>query len=41
MASYIFALVALATLCAVIAIGIVRGGKFPEEFEKEYLDDGN
>jgi hypothetical protein len=40
MASYIIALAALAALCTVIAIGIVRGGKYTEEFEEERPRDG-
>jgi hypothetical protein len=41
MPSQIIALVALFVLCNVIAVGIVRGGKYPEEFKEEYRDDGH
>ncbi|MGQ7261172.1 hypothetical protein [Vreelandella sp. V005] len=39
MVSYVFALMALATLCTFIAVAIVRGGNYPEEFKEEYRDD--
>ena len=36
MVSYVFALVTLFILCNVIAVAILRGGKFPEEERRDH-----